>query len=276
MTQTLPAKLDLRATQGQNWGPLKWSDAQDRLTSGYPLRGEKKCPPGLAASINRTFRKYVINGPLRQAHFVAQMVTETGMLTGDTEKGDDRYFRTMYEVLTPEEAGYDFDHKHDWLERLGFLRGRDRVTYVRDRPAEVRKKAVGLHNIQTGDGPRFRGRGLLQVTGRISYEAYGGYRHHDYATDPFPLLLATSADTAADVSGWFWAMKTYRGEHINACADRGSNADAQKLVTKAVNGALIAWPDRHGFFEYVWNLFNDDPRAVDTATLRSQKDSNSD
>jgi predicted chitinase len=274
MTQMLPRLLDASATQGQKWRVPSWQDAERRFSNGFTLHGERKCPSGLNLSINRAFRTYRITTPLRQAHFLAQMLVETGLLTGVTETGDDRYFRTMYEVLTSQEAGEDFDHRHEWLKRLGFLKGRDRPTYLLERPSEVHKKAVGFHNIQPGDGPRFRGRGLLQITGRIAYEAYGNYRQIDYATDPRPILLATDAVVTADVSGWFWTMKTYRGDHINACADKGIDVEAQKLVTRAVNGGLIAWGDRHALFNYVWSVLNEEPNPEDSMIRQRQKTKN--
>jgi predicted chitinase len=271
MAQMLPRLSKASATPGQTQKVLEWEDAKRRLSDGYPQIGTKTCPPGLILSINHAFAKYLITTPLRQAHFCAQMLVETGMLTGVTENGDDRYFRTMYEVLTSQEAGEDFDHKHDWLKRLGFLKGRDRPTYLLQRPNEVHEKAVGFHNIQLGDGPRFRGRGLLQITGRVGYKAYSNYRRNDYVTDPRPQLLATNAAVTADVSAWFWTMKIYHGKHINACADKGVDVEAQKLVTKAVNGGLIAWEDRHALFDYEWSVLNDEPNSEDSAIRKRQK-----
>jgi hypothetical protein len=108
--------------------------------------------------------------------FLAQVFKETDALRATVEKGDPPYFRTMYEVLTPEEAAHDFDHKHAWLHKMNFLKGRDRPTYVAQRPGEIRQKAEKLGNTHAGDGPRFCGRGLIHLTGRDSYAKYGHYR----------------------------------------------------------------------------------------------------
>jgi len=60
-----------------------------------------------------------------------------------------------------------------------------------------------LGNTQPGDGPRFKGRGLIQITGRINYTNYGNDRGQDYTTGLNPNLLATDPNIAADCSGWF-------------------------------------------------------------------------
>ena len=53
-----------------------------------------------------------------------------------------------------------------------------------------------LGNTQLGDGPRFKGRGLIQLTGRTNYGAFGQALNRDFTTDPNPRLLATDADLA--------------------------------------------------------------------------------
>jgi hydroxyethylthiazole kinase len=113
----------------------------------------------------------------------------------------------MYEVLTAEEAGHDFDHKHAWLHKMNFLKGRDRPAYVAQRPGEFRQKAEKLGNTHSGDGPHFCGRGLIHLTGRDSYAKYGRYRKLDFTTEPSPQLLSTDAVAVADSAGYFWVVK---------------------------------------------------------------------
>jgi putative chitinase len=81
-----------------------------------------------------------------------------------------------------------------------------------------------LGNTQKGDGERFRGRGLIQLTGRFNYEAASKALGEPYVDDP-PLVEKFPA--AAIVSGWFW----HKNE-INKHADR----DDIRAVTKVVNG----------------------------------------
>ena len=132
----------------------------------------------------------------------------------------------MYEQLTPQEAADDFDNRHDFLQRVGFLRGRDRARYISERPAEVRGKAVGLGNVQPGDGFRFRGRGLIHLTGRNNYVAYGTYRKKDFTIDPAPDLLMNDATVASDSAAWYWVSKALARHQINIhqLADAGASA----------------------------------------------------
>jgi len=92
-----------------------------------------------------------------------------------------------------------------------------------------------LGNTQPGDGPRFKGRGLIQITGRFNYAAYGKHKGRDFVTPPNHDLLATDPELAVDVSCWFW---TRHG--LNASAD----ADDIRTLTKVINGGYNGLADR--------------------------------
>jgi putative chitinase len=63
----------------------------------------------------------------------------------------------------------------------------------------------GLGNTQPGDGRRFKGRGLIQLTGRANYQAFGRAVNRDFLTEPNQRLLATDPDLATQVACWFWS-----------------------------------------------------------------------
>jgi putative chitinase len=92
-----------------------------------------------------------------------------------------------------------------------------------------------LGNTQPGDGQRFKGRGLIQITGRANYTAYGNARSSDFITGDNPKLLATDPNTAADCSGWFWDTRK-----LNDLADQ----DDVLAITKKINGGTNGLPDR--------------------------------
>jgi putative chitinase len=92
-----------------------------------------------------------------------------------------------------------------------------------------------LGNTQPGDGPRFKGRGLIQITGRTNHTNYGNDRGKDYITGLNPTLLATDPNIAADCSGWFWATR-----HLNELADN----DDLLTITKRINGGTNGLDDR--------------------------------
>ncbi len=89
-----------------------------------------------------------------------------------------------------------------------------------------------LGNTRPGDGFRFRGRGLIQLTGRANYEAYTADTGIDYVGDPDAVAALPAA---ADVAGWFW-----RRRNLNALADLN---DVYR-VTRRINGGLNGIADR--------------------------------
>ena len=184
------------------------------------------------------------------------------------EAGGERYFRTMYEVLTPQEAADDFDHKHSWLQRMNFLRGRNRQTYMAQRPGEILHKANGLGNTQLGDGSRFRGRGLIHLTGRNSYDQYGRYRATDFTSGPNSQKLSTDETAVADSAGYFWVSKVMQspdsgalrsGLNINRRADVGIGNANVAAITTPVNGGSTGLPERQELFRYVYFILGDTP-----------------
>ncbi len=90
-----------------------------------------------------------------------------------------------------------------------------------------------LGNTQPGDGRRFKGRGLIQLTGRANYAAYSQAAGVDYLAKP--QLLASDAFAAVDVACWFWNSRK-----LNALAD----ADDVKAITRRINGGFNGLDDR--------------------------------
>ena len=93
-----------------------------------------------------------------------------------------------------------------------------------------------LGNTQPGDGPRFKGRGLIQLTGRANYAAYGTAIGRDLLADPTP--VATDPALAVDVACWFWQT-----HGLNAFAD----ADDVETVTRRINGGLRGFEERKAY-----------------------------
>lgn len=91
-----------------------------------------------------------------------------------------------------------------------------------------------LGNTQPGDGVRFKGRGLIQLTGRANYGTYSQAMYGDDRAVRDPAMVARLPD-AALAAGWYWQAK-----NINALADR----DSLDLVTRRINGGLNGLEDR--------------------------------
>ena len=94
-----------------------------------------------------------------------------------------------------------------------------------------------LGNVQPGDGVRFRGRGLIQVTGRSNYAACGKALGLDLLGQPALLEQTVNACRSA---GWFWQS---RG--LNVLADAGD----QVAVTRRINGGTNGLAERLAFFK---------------------------
>ena len=101
-----------------------------------------------------------------------------------------------------------------------------------------------LGNTEPGDGVRFKGRGLLQITGRFNYQACGVALGLDLITDPE--LLITPAN-AARSSGWFW--RDFK--HLNPLADAGDF----RGITEKINGGLTGYADRLAYFDIAKEQF---------------------
>ncbi len=103
-----------------------------------------------------------------------------------------------------------------------------------------------LGNIYPGDGVRFKGRGLIQLTGRANYallsEAFG----IDLITNP---ELLEQPDLAARSAAWFW-----KSRGLNELADLDTDASFRR-ITKRVNGGYNGEADRIKYWVRAKDVF---------------------
>jgi predicted chitinase len=159
--------------------------------------------------------------PLRVAHFVAQVLHETGDLTITVESTNysaARLLEVFPRRFTAETAARFAHRPHEIAERV--YGGR-----------------MGNGPEGSGDGARFVGRGLLQLTGRENYERYG--RRLGVALDRRP-DLAVSSEWALKIAAAEWAASGRAGLSCNELADR----DDLVGVTRAINGGTIGLASR--------------------------------
>jgi len=149
------------------------------------IYGSPQCIATYLPMLNDTMAKYAIDTPLRAAHFLAQIIHESGSFNYTVEL----------------DSGEAYEGRAD------------------------------LGNTQPGDGPLYKGRGFIQLTGRANYSLYGLYLGVDLISAPD--LVATTYP--ADVSGWFWANHS-----LNALAD----ADNVNAITRMINGGYNGLQDR--------------------------------
>jgi len=144
--------------------------------------------------------------------------------------------------LTAAMAEYDVDTKFRqaaFLAQVAHESGR--FMYVRELWGPTAAQAgyegrADLGNTLPGDGPRFRGRGLIQVTGRANYAACGKAQRLDLLAHP---ELLEEPENAADSAGWFW-----QSHNLNALADQ----QLFSAITKRINGGLNGLEERTALY----------------------------
>ena len=169
--------------------------------------------------LNTAMNKYGIVTRLRIAAFIAQVGHESGQLT------------RLVENLNYSAEGL----MKTWPSRFDLVRA----------PAAARKPeqianivyAGRMGNTEPGDGWKYRGRGLFQVTGRANYAACGEALGLDLINQP---TLLEQPQYAAMSAAWFWSMKD-----LSTLADKG---DFVK-ITRRINGGLNGQADRQGLYD---------------------------
>lgn len=111
-----------------------------------------------------------------------------------------------------------------------------------------------LGNTQPGDGKRFMGRGIFQLTGRANYRAYGNKIGLDLEADP---ELAADPTNALRLACEYWKAKK-----LNKLADENN----LKAITKKINGGYNGLADRQANFIVAWRIWGDGARPKPPAT----------
>ncbi|MFT4068924.1 glycoside hydrolase family 19 protein [Paraburkholderia sp.] len=137
---------------------------------------------------------YSIEGPVCQAAFIAQVGHESGRLVYVRELWGPTKTQQLYEPQS--------------------------------------EKATELGNTERGDGFRFRGRGLIQVTGRANYRRCANALGMDLISHPELLEEPGNASLSA---AWFW---TSHG--LSQLAEQGDFT----TITKRINGGVNGLQDR--------------------------------
>lgn len=103
---------------------------------------------------------------------------------------------------------------------------------------------MGNGGEDSGDGWKFRGRGLIQITGRDNYVSMSSLMRKDLTVWPDALLMPLDACRSAAL---WWKAKG-----LNALADRLSGAGERKIfgaITKCVNGGQNGIEDRWTIYQ---------------------------
>lgn len=177
-----------------------------------------------AGPLATLFERFDITTSTRQAAFIAQAAHESAK------------FARLEESLwysTPERI------HAVWPSRVPTLA--DAAKLIRNPQAlanRVYSNRLGNGDEASGDGWKYRGRGIFQLTGRANYMAAGDALNFDYKGHP---ELVAQVEHACLTACWFWAM-----------VGANSLADVADIdgITRKVNGpAMLGADDRRSVFD---------------------------
>jgi putative chitinase len=105
-----------------------------------------------------------------------------------------------------------------------------------------------LGNTQKGDGVKFKGRGIFQITGRANYARISQKMFGDDRLLRNPELLE-KPEYAAQSAMIYWNEK-----NLNKLADKGT-VTSFNAITKAINGGYNGLEDRKAYYERAKTVF---------------------
>lgn len=165
-------------------------------------------------ALNRAMARWKIDSPVRQAAFLAQVGHESGQLRRLVENlnySAEALVRTWPSRFTEQNAG----------------------AYVRQ-PEKIANRVYGgrMGNgpEASGDGWRYRGRGLIQLTGRDNYRAASQALGLSLLENP---ELLEQPEHAAQSAAWWWAT-----HGLNELADAGRFSDIGSIINTGQPGRV--------------------------------------
>lgn len=203
------------------------------LISKDMLIQSQTCKPEMADkwvdALNSTCERFQINTPLRIAGFLSQISHESNGFQATSENLNYRAESLM----------------RVWPTRFPNL---DVANAYAMKPEKIANRAyadrMGNGDEASSDGWKYRGRGLIQLTGCDNYAAFSMACNNESLTKPD--LVAEPA-LAAESAGWFWDTRK-----LNTYADEG-NVEG---MTRRINGGLNGLDDRQTRYSRLMDYFN--------------------
>lgn len=180
--------------------------------------------------LNHTFEKFNINTKERMASFIGQCMHESGNFNHLEENLN--YSAVRLTQVFP--------------NRFTLAKATDCVAKGKQAIAEAMYgKRADLGNTMDGDGGKFFGRGVIQLTGKANYTAFATAIGRPDLIE-HPELVATP-EFACLSAGWFWDTRK-----LNANADTGDYT----TMTKRINGGVLGLNERVANIQKVKNLLS--------------------
>lgn len=199
-----------------------------------------KDPAKWLEAVQKTCDEFEINTPQRIASFIAQTAHESGGYTMLTENLNYRA-ATLAACWPNRFAVLGADKKP--VKENGKLVPTAVANSIAGKPELIANlvysSRMGNGPAESGEGWKYRGRGLKQLTGKDNYTRCGTALGLDLVSNP-DLLLEPMA--AARSAGWFW-----KSNNLSSFADAGDI----KGMTKKINGGFIGLEDREKRYKAV-------------------------
>ncbi|MCJ8270571.1 MAG: LysM peptidoglycan-binding domain-containing protein [Psychrosphaera sp.] len=167
--------------------------------------------------LNSSFDRYQINTPLRIAHFLAQVCHESNNFSVVSENLN--YSAQALSGL--------FGKYFNEISTDDYARNPQRIAN------RVYANRMGNGNEASGEGWKYRGRGLIQLTGKQNYSDFSAAYGVDLVGEPDQ--VSDNAELCIAVAGWYWDTRK-----LNQYADN----DDIKAITKRINGGYHGLADR--------------------------------
>jgi putative chitinase len=173
---------------------------------------------------------YDINTPQRIAAFVAQCAHESGGFTALKENLNYKAatLRKIFPKYFPDDA--IANHYASLPNKQEAIANK------------VYASRMGNGDEASGDGYRYCGRGLIQLTGKNNYQSFADSLEMD--VEDVPEYLATF-EGAAQSACWFW-----ESNNLNQWADKGDIL----TLTKRINGGTIGLDDRIKHYQHALHV----------------------
>lgn len=184
-------------------------------------------------ALNRAMLRWKIDSRLRQAAFIAQVGHESGQLRSLAEN-------LNYRAERIREIGLASSPASRWRSLV------PRAAELAGNPERLANAVYGgrMGNgpEATGEGWRFRGRGLIQLTGRENYRAAAQALGLPLLDEP---QLLEQAEHAAQSAAWWWAS-----HGLNELADAGKIQDIGSVINTGQPGRVpVGAAERKAFYD---------------------------
>ena len=184
---------------------------------------------GWYEALSNVLPEYEIDSPQRVAAFIAQCTHESGgfkRLKENLNYKAESLRRVFPKYFTSDALAQEYAHKQEQIAN------------------RVYGGRMGNGDESSGDGFRYCGRGLIQLTGKNNYTKFA--ESIDMAVEEVPSLLETF-EGAVKSACWFW-----KTNNLNQYADAGDIL----TMTKRINGGTIGLEDRIKHYNHALEVFS--------------------